>query len=120
MSENRPKVLLKSPGCAMPSRRRRHAALPAAPSPNYSPIDMLLAKLKALLRPTRLAGRLVFLYEAGFCPPAQRLLALVSRSLRFLPDKVITASACALPRMSISMFIDAAGRVDLKWPGPAG
>ena len=81
---------------------------------------MLFAKLKALLRRTRLAGELVFLYEAGFCPPAQRFLLLASTSLRPLPDKVITASARALPRMSVTMRIDATGRVHLEWPGPAG
>ena len=104
----------------MPSQRPPPCALPDATLADYSPIEMLFAKLKALLRPTRLAGKLVFLYEAGFCPPAQRFLVLASTSLRFLPDKVITASARALPRMSVTMRIDAAGRVDLKWPGPAG
>ncbi len=105
----------------MPSQRPAPCYSTCRPLADYSPIEMLFVKLKALLRPTRLVGQLVFLYEAGSCPPAQRFFASsVYTSLRPLPDKVITASARALPRMSVTMRIDATGRVHLEWPGPAG
>jgi hypothetical protein len=58
--------------------------------------------------------------RGGFLPACAEVFAFGVYALRFLPDKVMTASARALPRMSVTMRIDATGRVDLKWPGPAG